>query len=187
MFKAILGLDPKEVRERAVISPVIYPKEFGKKVKARRSLLGYFVANFKEFTFIKTPMTQGAVYDAVLCLRKTRCREVVFVGAAGGLARGLKIGDQIETGRAKDIYSVNCLHEETRAKLVFLKKKGVLGIDFESRVFFKAAKEAKLKARAYLVVTDLPLSRPFYNELTAEEKGRIRGSIAQISMMLLPG
>lgn len=188
-FQAFFNLKPKDVRETVIISPIIYPKPFekiiGKKGKHSKSILGYLVANFKKITFIKTPMTQSAVYDLVVLLKGTKCKKIFFVGAIGGLAKGLKIGDTVIASRAKYVYSVNSIHEETKKKLLALKKKGVVGIDFETKAFFKAAKSAKLKPVACYVVTDLPLSKPFYREKTEREKARIKQSIDQILSALV--
>lgn len=175
-FKAFFALRPKDIRQTVVLSPIVYPNRLGK-VKQVRTILGHLVANLRQFTFVKTPMTQAAVSDAVLLLRGTKCRNVVFVGAMGGLAKGLKIGDVFRTNKAKDVHSVNSLHEETRQKLLSLRRKGVVGIDLESRAFFSSARKAGLSARAVYVVTDLPLTKPFYLGNTAKEKERIQASI----------
>jgi len=176
-FKAFFGIDLSSIREKVVISPIVYPKRLGK-VEYHRTMLGYLVANLENMTFVKAPMLQSAVSDAVVLLKKTPCREVVFIGVMGGLAKGLRVGDTFHTTKAKDIYSVSSLHEETRKKMIALRKKGVKGVDFESRAFFAAAKKAKLSAEAYYVVTDLPLTRPLYLGTTAREKERIQNSIA---------
>ncbi len=180
-FKAFFAMNPKQVRRTAILSPIIYPKLFEKIAKQTgrhyKSILGYLIANFRRFTFIKTPMTQGAVLDAVLLLAKTKCKKVVFVGAIGALQKGLKIGDIVET---KKVYSVGSIHEETKGKLISLRKKGIIGIDFESHAFFSAAKKAKLSAAAYYVVTDLPLSKPFYQKKNKKEQQRIKDSIHKV-------
>jgi hypothetical protein len=184
LFKAIFGVKPSLIRETVVLSPIFYPKQFekitGQTGKHYKSILGYLIANFRNQTFIKTPMTQGAVLDAVLLLSKTPCKRVVFIGAIGGLQKGLRIGDIVVSKRAKDVYSVKSFHEETRKKLLSLRKKGIIGIDFESRAFFSAAKKAKLSAIAYYVVTDLPLSKPFYVKKSKSEEERVRDSIARV-------
>jgi purine-nucleoside phosphorylase len=155
IFKAFFAVKPKEIRKTVVISPIIYPKQFekvyGQKAKHHKSILSYLVASFKDLTFVKTPMTQAAVYDLVVLLKKTACKRVIFIGAIGGVAKGLRIGDVVET---KKVYSVSSIHEETRKKLLSLKKKGIVGIDFEAQSFFKAAKKLKLPAKAYFVVTN---------------------------------
>ncbi len=183
-FKAFFAVKPSEIKQRVIISPIVYPKQFekiiGEKGKHYKSTLSYLVANFKDITFIKTPMTQSAIYDLVVLLAKTRCEEIVFIGAIGALQKGIEIGDIVVSEKAKYIYSVNSIHEETRKKLVSLRKKGVIGIDFESRSFFKAAKQAKLSAIAYYVVTDLPLSKPFYIKKTAKETEEIKNAIEHI-------
>ena len=178
-FKAFFALNPKQIRRSVVISPIIYPKRFGAQ-KVNKSILGYLVANFKRFTFVKTPMTQSAVCDLVFLLKKTPCQEIIFIGAIGGLQKGMKIGDVVCSQEAKDIYSVNSIHEETRKKLLALRKKWVMGIDFESRAFFAAAKRAKISAYACYVVTDLPLSKPFYLPKSEKERGRIQKAMERI-------
>ncbi len=183
-FRAFFGVNPNSIREIVVLSPVIYPGQFekaiGEKGKRYKSILGYLVSNFKKVTFIKTPMTQSAVSDIVLMLEETRCKSAVFVGAMGGLRKNLRIGDVVVLRKARDVYSVKSIHEEIREKLISLQKKGVQGIDFESRAFFKAAKRLKLSAVAYYVVTDLPLTKPFYERRSRREETRVQKAIKQI-------
>lgn len=184
LFKAFFNLKPCKIKETVILSPIVYPKQFegiiGEKGKHFKSILSYLVANFKRLTFIKTPMTQAAVSDAVVLLEKTLCKRVVFVGAIGALQKGLKIGDIVVSEKAEDVYSVNSIHEETRKKLLQLLRDGVVGIDFESRSFFRAARKANLSAVAYYVVTDLPLTKPFYIKRTKKENRRVQDSIIQI-------
>ncbi|MFC1568229.1 hypothetical protein ACFL37_00850 [Candidatus Margulisiibacteriota bacterium] len=177
LFHAFFGLKPAAVMATVVISPIVYPNRFGK-VKYHKTILGYLVANLKQFTFIKTPMTQSAVADAVLLLAKTPCKNVIFIGAMGGLAKGLEIGDVFQTNKSKDVHSVSSIHEETKQKLLSLRKKCVKGVDFESRAFFAAARKAKLLAKAYYVVTDLPLSRPFYLGTTSSDNKKIQAAVS---------
>jgi purine-nucleoside phosphorylase len=184
-FKAFFCLKPSAVKETVILSPIIYPNQFGR-VKYHKSVLGYLTVNFKKFTFIKTPMLQSAVADAVVLLAKAPCKKIIFVGAMGGLARGLKIGDVFQTNKAGDVYSVSSIHEETRRKMISLRRKGVKGIDFESRAFFSAARKAKLAATAYYVVTDLPITKPFYLDATVNEKKKIQNSIIQILRVFEP-
>lgn len=188
-FKAFFGVNPSAIRETVIVSPIVYPRQFekivGKKGKHRKSILSYLIANFKDLTFVKTPMTQAAVSDAILLLSQTRCKKVIFVGAIGGLAKGLRIGDIVESNKARDIYSVKSIHEETKEKLLSLRKKGIIGIDFESRAFFSAAKKARLFAEAYFVVTDLPLTKPFYVKRRVLENIRIKKSLDKILCTLV--
>jgi len=188
-FKAFFAVNPSQVKKKVVISPIVYPSQFEKiisqKGKHYKSTLSYLVADFKDVTFIKTPMTQSAIYDLVVLLAKTRCKEIVFLGAIGGLQKVLKIGDIVVSKKAGDVYSVKSIHEETKKKLSSLRKKGVIGIDFESQSFFKAAKQAKLSAIAYYVVTDLPLSKPFYLKKTKKQIERVKSSINQIIQMIV--
>lgn len=179
LFGAFFVLKPKEIKASVVISPILYPKHFGS-AEIHKSVLSYLVADFPGFTFVKTPMTQSAVFDLVLLLKKTKCREVVFIGALGGLLKGLKIGDVVTTNSAKPIQSVSSIHEETRKNLLAWRRRGVVGIDFETKAFFAAAKKAKLYARARYVVTDLPLNKPFYCEKSPEEKARIQIVLKQL-------
>jgi purine-nucleoside phosphorylase len=184
LFKAFWGVNPPEVRKTVIISPVIYPKQFEKMFGEGgthfKTILSYLVANYQHITYIKTPMTQSAVYDAMALLSKTSCERVVFIGAIGGLQKNMRIGDVVASRKSRDIYSVNSIHEETRDKLEKLRKTGVLGVDFESRSFFKAARKNKLSAQAYYVVTDLPLTKPFYIERTQKEAEMIQKAINKI-------
>ncbi|MBU1026185.1 MAG: hypothetical protein KKA31_00475, partial [Candidatus Margulisbacteria bacterium] len=86
-FKAFFAVDLSQIKKKVIISPIVYPNQFerviGQKGKHYKSTLSYLVADFKDVTFIKTPMTQAAVYDLVVLLSKTRCKEIVFLGAIG--------------------------------------------------------------------------------------------------------
>src|SRR3989339_25283 len=183
-FKAFFGVEPNSIRSKVIISPIIYPQQFekliGRKGQSYKSILSYLVVNFNDLTFIKTPMTQAAVADLVALSPQTKCREVFFVGAVAALQKEAQIGDVFISSRAKDFFSVKSMHDETQRKLAELRKKGVVGIDFESRPFFREAKKANLSAVACFVATDLPFSKPFYLSKTVEEKLLIQSSIAYI-------
>jgi purine-nucleoside phosphorylase len=180
-FSAFWGLKPEQIKATIIVSPNIYPQRFAKiideKFSPKKSIWGNLVANFKNFTYVKTPMLQSAVADLIALLPKTKCRKLVFLGAIGALSKGIKIGDVIMTDKARQIFSVKSAHEETKEKMLALRKKGILGVDFESRAFFAAAKKIKLPARAYYVVTDLPLTKPFYQKRTKVEKERIQAAV----------
>ena len=183
-FKAFFGVAPKSIKPAVVISPIIYPKQFekisGKKGKHYKSILGYLLANFKGMTFIKTPMTQSAVFDLVVMLCQTGAKKIIFIGAIGGIEKGLRIGDVLLLNSAREIYSVKSMHEETDEKLKSLRKKGIFGVDFETKAFFSAARRARLSAMVALVVTDLPLKKPFYLKKTKKEETEIHAAIEYI-------
>lgn len=184
LFKAFFGIGPKSVQRTVVISPIIYPKQFenifGEKGKHYKSILSYLIANFKSLTFIKTPMTQSAVYDLVVLLKGTNCKNIIFIGAIGGIAKGMKIGDIFIPDKAREIYSLKSIHDETRKKMTDLRKKWVIGIDFEAQSFYKAARKANLPAGSVYVVTDLPLTKPFYHAKTKKEKDKIKKAVNYI-------
>jgi purine-nucleoside phosphorylase len=125
-------------------------------------------------------MTQAAVSDAVLLLSKTPCRRLIFIGAIGGLAKSLQVGDVVEASGPRPIYSVKSIHAETKKKLLQLRRKGVVGIDFESRGFFSTARKAKLSATAYYVATDLPLTKPFFAKKSKKQEHKIRSALDEI-------
>ena len=129
-------------------------------------------------------MTQSAVADLMVLLKKTKCREVYFIGAVGGLEKGLKIGDILATEKSKEVYSFSSIHDETPKKIKALRKQGVLGIDFESQAFFSNAKKLKLDPLACYVVTDLPLSKPFYKAKTQKEQNRIQSCLQYIVKLI---
>ena len=129
-------------------------------------------------------MTQAAVTDLTKLLPRTKCKEIIFIGAIGGLQKAVKIGDVFASSKPADFYSFKSIHDETDTKLKALQKKGVVGIDFEARPFFRAAKKARLKAFGYFLVTDLPLCKPFYKKKTIKEKLRVQGAIAFIANLL---
>jgi uridine phosphorylase len=184
LFKAFLAVGPKKIRSRVVISPILYPKHFSQKAAVKKSRLGYLVADYRKFILIKTPLTQQAVGDVVILLKETKCREIIFVGAAGGLEKRLRIGEIIYTKNPKLIHSVSSLHEETRRNLLAWRKKGLLAIDFEAGTFFKAAKKAGLAASAYFIITDRPLTKPFYLAKSQGERAAIQQALATIVRQL---
>ena len=96
-FRAFLAVLSGQIKESVIISPIIYPKRLektaGEKVKVHKSILGYLVSNYKDFTFVKTPMAQSAVADLFPLLKQTKCKHVIFIGAMGALPSDLKIGD----------------------------------------------------------------------------------------------
>lgn len=181
LFKAFFGVEPKSVRGTVVISPIIYPKqfeaEFGEKGNHYKSVLSYLVANFKNLTFIKTPMTQSAVHDLIVLLKGSKCKNIIFIGAIGGIAKGLKIGDVVLPDKAKEICSLKSIHDETRTNMVVLRKKGVIGIDFEAQSFYKAARKVNIFAGSAFIVTDLPLTKPFYQTKTQKEREKIKKAV----------
>ncbi|MDD5382214.1 MAG: hypothetical protein PHH60_00970 [Candidatus Margulisbacteria bacterium] len=179
-IKAFFGMAAEKIKQTVVISPIIYPGQFAKGVKYQKSVLGYLAANVGQVTFIKTPMTEAAVADLITLLPQTKCQQVIFIGAIGGLAEGLRIGDVVLTDQPKHVYSVRSIHEETGQKMRALRKQGIIGVDFEGRGFFAAAKKANLTAKAYFIVTDLPLSKPFYMKITAKDKEKIKDSVGQV-------
>ncbi|MFA5840005.1 MAG: hypothetical protein WC890_05045 [Candidatus Margulisiibacteriota bacterium] len=189
LFEAIVGMRAEEVKKTVIISPIIYPTQLAKiinqKIDYQRSILGYLTANIGAITFVKTSMTQGAVSDLVKLLVETECAEVVFIGAIGGLQSSLKIGDTVEVNTAKNIHSFHSMLDQTIHKLKLLQAKGMIGIDFESQVFFKEAKKAMLLAQAYYVVTDLPLTKPFYLAKSKDEEEKIQLAIRKIIQNLL--
>jgi purine-nucleoside phosphorylase len=65
-----------------------------------------------------------------------------------------------------------------------LKHKGVVGVDFESRSFFREAKKAGYKVSALYIVTDLPLKKPFYRKRSKRETLKITHAIEQIKQQL---
>jgi len=187
-FFAFWGLKPEKIKATVIVSPNIYPQRFAKivdeKVPIKKSIWGNLAGNFKKCTFIKTPMMQSAVSDAILLLAKTKCKRIILVGAIGALPEGIKIGDVIMTNKARQIFSVKSVHEETKEKMLALRKKGVLGVDFESRAFFAAVKKIKLPALAYYIITDLPLTKPFYRKRTKIENNRIQDSLGTVVQLI---
>ena len=190
-FKSFFAISSNQIRKTVVISPIIYPnqleKALGQKGKQYKSILGYLIVQFKTFTFIKTPMSQAAVADLMVLLEETQCSNVIFMGAMGALATNFKIGDTFLTADPTDIYSFASIHDETDQKLKALKRAGIVGIDFESAVYFKIAKKLKIKAKASYVVTDLPLVKSFYKLKTKLEKKRIKDSLVSLVSLCLGG
>jgi len=180
ILKAFIGVEVKDIQRRVILSPILYPNQLQTKEKPIRSSLGFLVVNSDNFTFIKTPMLQSAIKDLVLMLKQTKCREILFIGAAGGLADHLAIGDIIEIKDQRKLYSFGSVLDEKTAKLNALKKKGIVAIDLEAKAFFLTAKNAGIKASARLIITDLPLTKPYYLEKTQEEQEAIKRNLSEL-------
>lgn len=110
-FKKIFPVDYTSIKGNVIISPIICPKIFAKHsgltLEHYSKNFLYEVGQFEKFTLIKTLMGSGFVMDSVLCLEKTNCKRLYFIGSCGGLGN-LKLGDLVVS---TECYNYECLGE----------------------------------------------------------------------------
>ena len=225
-FEAFLNCEPKEIKATVTLSPILSPKDFNSLEKAAKSRLGYLILNTEEFTFIKCPRGSNWAAELVPLLKSTDCKRIIFLGALGGLADNLKIGDLVvgETaqiaGSLEDwimdswsptfakasagkldtpptpasstllkktalpkgkIASIPLIVKETDEKLKELKELGFIGIEMESGPLYLACQKEGLEVIGIYVISDLPLSRPFYaKDFTFPKTDKLIGEAKKI-------
>ncbi|MCX5750955.1 MAG: hypothetical protein NT099_04735 [Candidatus Saganbacteria bacterium] len=134
MFQSFLNTEPNEIKEWVILSPIISPSDIKSSLvtdeTASKSSLGYLVLNGKGATFIKCPRGSNWAAEIVPLLKETACKKVLFLGAIGGLADNVKIGDLIAGASAQNVCSISewlmCSikseNKEVPASLSLLKK-----------------------------------------------------------------
>ncbi len=88
--KAFVG-NLRKIKKTVIISPVFYPNKFG--LSGEKTHVGNIVAHDKLFSYIKTYPGSQWVFDTVLCLKKTKAKDIIFIGTAGSINSKYKIGD----------------------------------------------------------------------------------------------
>ena len=108
IFKTLFGASPESIKETCIVTP-FYSKETleGLKIpEVSRGLL-YSCGNNDSISVIITKMGAGFVGDAVLYLKNTKCKNLIFFGACGALNQTFKIGDMalIEKAYSQDSFA----------------------------------------------------------------------------------
>ncbi|MCB4792134.1 MAG: hypothetical protein LHV68_09625 [Elusimicrobia bacterium] len=94
IFKFLFGIRQVEIKETCVIIP-FFSKDIINELKIleiNRGLL-YSAGSDDNFSLIITKMGAGFVGDAVLYLKDTKCKKLIFLGSSGAVDKGLAIGD----------------------------------------------------------------------------------------------
>lgn len=93
----ILGNALSDIQEKVVLAPCWLPETVGVSDREWISTEPVKMWNCKTggrcFTFIVTGVGAGICSDAVLSLKATACKEILFIGSAGALSGNIKIGD----------------------------------------------------------------------------------------------
>lgn len=145
----ILGVNPKYIREKVVIAPCWTPESVGiselKKIGKGACQIWDCVIQEVAFTYIVTGVGASSSMDVVLVLNETSCKEILFIGSAGALKRGINIGDfavprgiisgegasrYIESDFSKDVFG-KCLYatDELQHRLYLCLKKNLEGLE----------------------------------------------------------
>jgi hypothetical protein len=199
--KAFVG-NLKDIKKTVVISPVFYPNKFG--LKGEKTPVGNIVAHDKLFSYIKTYPGSQWVFDTILCLKKTKAKDIIFIGTAGSISSKYKIGDIVFAPAYPDpsykeddewgvvsVFSFNSLLHETKEKLkkitppaLPLCKGGMKGrydvVDLETSSFHEACKNIARTGFVFLLIQDEPLSKPFYKPLSPKDADRLQDGIEKL-------
>lgn len=89
------------------------------------------------------------------------------------LARKVSKDNEAKTGK---IFTIGSLMAEEETTLALISNKGFIGIDMELSAVYAAAHASGLKAAGLLVVSDLPIDKPLWEELLPEEKAIFKNS-----------
>ena len=104
LCQSSLGISPDRIRENVILSPGWPPEKLehlGKPVQIVSSgpLYGYAVWDIcldgLTVTLLKTGFGAPVVLDAMLVLRSTPCKRVLFVSSVGGLDEKMQVGDLV--------------------------------------------------------------------------------------------
>ena len=79
-----------------------------------------------------------------------------------------------------DIFTVGSLMAEKPEALKNITVKGFKGIDMELSAVYRAAEELDIKATGMLIVSDLPLDKPVWGDMTQGEKDRYNTSMREL-------
>lgn len=96
IFKALFGIGQEEIKETCVIVP-FFSKDIidGFKVSCISRGILYSAWQNDGLSLIITKMGAGFIGDAVLYLKDTKCKKLVFFGSCGALGSTFKIGDTV--------------------------------------------------------------------------------------------
>ncbi|MBN1621275.1 MAG: hypothetical protein JW871_01640 [Endomicrobiales bacterium] len=113
MFKTLFGVEPESIKETCVVTPFI-TKEIISGLQISKTAKGtiYSAGNNDIFSLVVARMGAGFVGDAVLHLKDTKCKKLIFFGSCGAAKETLKTGDilLVEKSFSQDSF-VNMLKE----------------------------------------------------------------------------
>ncbi len=85
--------------------------------------------------------------------------------------------------RKGDIFSIGSLAAETTENMFHIREEGFIGIDMELAAVYQSARVSDMAAVGILYVSDLPSKRPFWDELSIQEKQKLENA-AQMTEQL---
>lgn len=100
--KNTLGVLPEDIRQTVLLTPGWAPERLFETESLRiitdsSPLHSYKIwdaeTDGKQFTYMRTGFGAPMVLDAVLLLRHTPCRRIIFVSSAGALGKAMRVGD----------------------------------------------------------------------------------------------
>lgn len=93
----ILGVNTDLIRDKVIIAPCWLPESVGitevKKIGDNSCQVWDCLIGDKSFTYIVTGVGAAGCMDTVLALKDTVCKQILFIGSAGALRKGINIGD----------------------------------------------------------------------------------------------
>jgi purine-nucleoside phosphorylase len=101
IFKTLFGIEQDSIKETCIVTP-FYSKAVIEELKVKDISNGliYTTGYSDKFSFIITKMGAGFVGDAVLYLKNTKCKNIIFFGSCGAVDKTLKIGDAVLVDKA---------------------------------------------------------------------------------------
>jgi len=227
-FEALFGIRKNSIKKVCILLPFL-GKGVLKKFNIDELKRGKLFAcqNSRHFTLIHTGIGPCFSGDAVLHLKETQCRDIIFLGSCGltNTSSGLGVGSLVAPGRCYAFESfsqillnntksptigyankelLDCflnhpcasgfqktvgatfgsLKLEPTNKDLFIKNK-VDVVDMECSALFTAAKYAEKRAIALLYATDIIDQKPYYSEISDEDKAAIDQTINQATQSIL--
>lgn len=93
----VLGVNLESIKEKIIIAPCWLPETVGinerKKIGSTSCQIWDCIMQGHEFSYIVTGVGAAGCMDVVFALGETRCKEILFIGSAGALKKGINIGD----------------------------------------------------------------------------------------------
>lgn len=93
----LLGCDISIVREKVILAPCWEPQSVG--IECAQIICNHpnkvwdCTMDEKHFTFINSGIGASSCSDAVMSLKESACRQILFLGSAGGINMQINIGD----------------------------------------------------------------------------------------------
>ncbi len=240
VVRTVFGCAPDEVSERVVVTPFIPLKNFRRHVDGPVTELAppFFYKGFTaafsgaRVTVVHTGVGPSRVGDCLAFLSLTPARRVAFVGAVGGLAPELAIGDWFEPVEAADgegfsrylregfdavvsaaprhpvpeaargavrrlleargfrvrqgsVFTVGSIAAECPGHLRALRRAGYDAVEMELSAFLAAASHHGLEPAVFTYVSDLPLEKPLWAPLPAEQAAALRAAYRAAPLLAL--